>query len=311
LPSWRLRVHLYDDRIEAWLGATRVLSHPRKRGRKDGRRVHVIDYRHVIHALRRKPQALAGSIYRDELFPGTAYAEAWRRLSSALPQKEACRRMVALLALAHDETCESELGRLLDQDLAAGRLPDARQLRGHLQRHEPELPVPAGPYGPRSPTRDVPVAHRARQLRRPPGSAAMTAREVDVHKLPAMLTALRLPSFQAHWQDFAERAGKEGWSTARFLAALAECELAERETRRIQRHLAEAKLPGGKTLATFDFKVLPDLRKRGCGVPAAPQGGAASKRSPPAIGSTAAPISSPSAIAAPARPTSCAPSAMP
>ena len=146
LIGQRLRVHLYDDRIEAWLGATHVLSHPRKRGRKDGHRVHVIDYRHVIHALRRKPQALAGSIYRDELFPGTAYAEAWRRLSSALPQKDACRRMVALLALAHDEACETELGKLIDQDLAAGRLPDARQLRGHLQRHEPELPV------------DVPVA---------------------------------------------------------------------------------------------------------------------------------------------------------
>ena len=119
LPNWRLRVHLYDDRIEAWLGATRVLSHPRKRGRKDGRRLHVVDYRHVIQALRRKPQALAGSIYRDELFPGTAYAPriragARRRLSSALPQKEACRRMVALLALAHDEACETELGKLID-----------------------------------------------------------------------------------------------------------------------------------------------------------------------------------------------------
>ncbi len=146
LIGQRLRVHLYDDRIEAWLGATRVLSHPRKRGRKGGRRLHVIDYRHVIHALRRKPQALAGSIYRDELFPGAAYAEAWRRLSSALAQKDACRRMVALLALAHDEACETELGKLIDQDLAANRLPDARQLRGHLQRHEPELPI------------DVPVA---------------------------------------------------------------------------------------------------------------------------------------------------------
>ncbi len=90
----------------------------------------------------------------------------------------------------------------------------------------------------------------------------MTARQVDVHKLPAMLTALRLPSFQAHWQDFAERGDKEGWPAAKFLAALAECEIAERETRRIQRHLAEAKLPGGKTLATFDFKVLPDLPRR-------------------------------------------------
>ncbi len=67
----------------------------------------------------------------------------------------------------------------------------------------------------------------------------MTARAVDVHALPAMLTALRLPSFHRHW------------------AGLAEVELAERETRRIQRHLAESRLPGGKTLATFDFKALP------------------------------------------------------
>ena len=53
----RLRVHVYDDRIEAFLGATRVVTHPRQRGRRDGVRVHCVNYRHVIHALRRKPQA--------------------------------------------------------------------------------------------------------------------------------------------------------------------------------------------------------------------------------------------------------------
>ena len=84
-----------------------------------------------------------------------------------------------------------------------------------------------------------------------------TARTVDVHALPAMLTALRLPSFHRHWPTLAECADKEGWPAARFLAALAEVELAERETRRIQRHLAQSCLPGGKTLATFDFKALP------------------------------------------------------
>jgi DNA replication protein DnaC len=87
----------------------------------------------------------------------------------------------------------------------------------------------------------------------------MTAREIDVHILPAMLTALRLPSFQAHWKAFTERADKEGWPAARLLAALAECEIAERETRRIQRHLNESHLPGGKTLATFDFAALPNV----------------------------------------------------
>ena len=90
----------------------------------------------------------------------------------------------------------------------------------------------------------------------------MTPREIDVHTLPAMLTALRLPSFSKRWRAFAEQADKEGWPAARFLAALAECEIAERETRRIQRHLNESRLPGGKTLATFDFAALPSLPRR-------------------------------------------------
>ena len=46
---------------------------------------------------------------------------------------------------------------------------------------------------------------------------------------------------------------------ARSLAVLAEYELAERDMRRIRRHLNEAQLPTGKTLATFDFKALPTL----------------------------------------------------
>lgn len=84
-------------------------------------------------------------------------------------------------------------------------------------------------------------------------------RSVDVHALPTMMTALRLPSFHRHWQAFTERADTEGWPTARLLAALAELEIADRETRRIRRHLIESRLPGGKTLATFDFKALPSV----------------------------------------------------
>lgn len=92
-------------------------------------------------------------------------------------------------------------------------------------------------------------------------TAPVTPRPVDVHVLPAMLTALRLPSFQRHWQALAERADAEGWPASRFLAALAELELAERDTRRIQRHLQQSQLPGGKTLATLDFKVLPGVTR--------------------------------------------------
>lgn len=76
---------------------------------------------------------------------------------------------------------------------------------------------------------------------------APVPRPVDVHALPAMLTALRLPSIQRHWPALAGRADAEGWPASRFLAALAEIELADRDARRIQRHLRESGLPGGKT----------------------------------------------------------------
>jgi hypothetical protein len=136
----RLRVHVYDDRIEAFLGATPVVSHPRRRGRDDGARVHCVNYHHVIHALRRKPQALAGSVYRDGLFPRPEYAAAWAALAEALPRKDACHRMVGLLCLAHDEGCEGELAGLIARDLAASRLPDARNLKQKLVPMRRALP---------------------------------------------------------------------------------------------------------------------------------------------------------------------------
>ncbi|WP_299656057.1 hypothetical protein [uncultured Jannaschia sp.] len=141
-----MRVHVYDDRIEAWLGSTHVVRHPRLRRRNDEKRVHRINYRHVIHALRRKPQALAGSVYRDGLFPHSEYAEAWAALSAALPQRDACRRMVELLWLAHDEGCEAELAALIADDLGSRDLPDARELTKRLEPRRRERPA------------DVPVA---------------------------------------------------------------------------------------------------------------------------------------------------------
>ncbi len=141
LIGQRLRVHLYDDRIEAFLGGTLVVTHARARGRVDGHRVHVISYHHVIHALRRKPQALWSSIYRDSLFPRTEYAEAWKILQRDLPRRDACRRMVDLLFIAHEQACETELAHLLSADLDAGRVPDPKALALRLAPKATALPT--------------------------------------------------------------------------------------------------------------------------------------------------------------------------
>lgn len=80
---------------------------------------------------------------------------------------------------------------------------------------------------------------------------------VDAAQLGLMLNELRLPTFKALWPALTERADTEGWPAARLLGALAEHEIAERARRRFERHLAEAKLPPGKTLDNFDFDAVP------------------------------------------------------
>ena len=87
------------------------------------------------------------------------------------------------------------------------------------------------------------------------------AAPIDAGRLTLALNDLRLPAVKLVWPDLAARADKEGWPAARFLAALAEHEIAERANRRIQRHLEEARLPPGKTLDTFDFAAVPMLSK--------------------------------------------------
>jgi DNA replication protein DnaC len=88
-----------------------------------------------------------------------------------------------------------------------------------------------------------------------------TTAAIDAARLELLLTELRLPTFKLMWKKLAEQSDKEGWPAARFLAALAEHEVADRSRRRIERHLAEARLPVGKTLATFDFEAVPMVSK--------------------------------------------------
>ena len=132
LIGHRLRVRLYDDRLDVFVGGTPP-DDPAARARPaDGKHDQVVDYRHVIHALRRKPMALLNLVYRDQLFPRDAYRHAFDGLRDALPERQACRIMVDLLALAHDRGCEAELAECLAADLGAERLPDMAALRARF-----------------------------------------------------------------------------------------------------------------------------------------------------------------------------------
>src|SRR5690242_21836663 len=99
-------------------------------------------------------------------------------------------------------------------------------------------------------------------VRMRPGAIALTlADPSDTARVELLLAELRLPAIKQVWASLAAQADKEGWPAARFLAALAEHEMAERTRRRIERHLAEARLPPGKTIDTFDFEAVPVVSK--------------------------------------------------
>jgi hypothetical protein len=141
LIGHRLRVRLFDDRLDVYLGGSHQMTLPRGRSRPDGRHGHVVDYRHVIHSLRRKPMALLGLVYRDRLFPRPAYARAFEALRAGLPARMACRVTVEILALAHERACEAELAGVLDALLDAGRLPDMAALRARFAPDAAALPA--------------------------------------------------------------------------------------------------------------------------------------------------------------------------
>ena len=140
LIGHRLRVRLYDDRLDVFIGGTHLMTLPRGRACPSGRHGQVVNYRHVIHSLRKKPMALMNLVYRDQLFPRESYRRCFDRLIEQLPQRRACRIMVELLTIAHERGCESQLADELATCLDAGQLPDIAALRARFAPDPANLP---------------------------------------------------------------------------------------------------------------------------------------------------------------------------
>lgn len=80
--------------------------------------------------------------------------------------------------------------------------------------------------------------------------------DIDHARLAIILNDLRLPSVKHVWSIFSEAADNAGWPAARILATFA-----ERDRRRFERRLAEGRLPPGKPLDSFHFKLRPMIPK--------------------------------------------------
>jgi transposase InsO family protein len=137
LVGCRLKVHIYDDRLVCYLGTTPVLTVARRYFKRNGPRQRVVDYRHLIGALVRKPQAFRRSVFRDELFPQPIFRRAWEMLDERLEPRKACRVYVGLLHLAAMHGCETALADHLAAVLDTGGAPDLEAARAAVAPPRP------------------------------------------------------------------------------------------------------------------------------------------------------------------------------
>lgn len=79
--------------------------------------------------------------------------------------------------------------------------------------------------------------------------------------LDSYLRQLRLPTFAKLYPQFAADAARNNHDTVRFLLALAEQEVNQRQLNMLQQRLKNAHFPVLKELADFDFSCLPMLNK--------------------------------------------------
>jgi hypothetical protein len=135
-----LKVRLYSDRLDCYLSGALVLTLARGTRSAHSGRGRKIDYRHFIEALKRKPQAFKGLVFRDDLFPREAYRRTWEQLELQLTQRQACQTIVALLEMAALDGVEGMLAERLEALLSAAELPDVKRLREEFAPHETKVP---------------------------------------------------------------------------------------------------------------------------------------------------------------------------
>lgn len=140
LIGHRLKVRLYSDRLDCYLSGALVLTLARGTRSPGTSRGRVIDYRHFIEELKRKPQAFKGLLFRDALFPREAYRLTWEQLDLKLTRRQACQTIVALLEMAARDGVEGVLAERLDALRRAGELPDVKRLREEFTPRRTEVP---------------------------------------------------------------------------------------------------------------------------------------------------------------------------
>ena len=124
-------VHLDTERLGVWYGGKCVEQMPRLRG--SGK--HVVDYRHVIHSLVRKPGAFPHYRYQQDMFPRLLFPVAYDWLREHYPGT-ADRQYLKILEMAAMES-EDRVDAVLRHRLDKGLPITAEAVREHIDAQAP------------------------------------------------------------------------------------------------------------------------------------------------------------------------------
>ena len=136
LKDEKVKVRLYENRLEIYFKGVHQLTVDRLVGRHG----HRINYRHIIWSLVRKPGAFLRYKYREALFPGPVFRQAYDMLiESMTSERDADIHYLRILHLAAS-TMESEVEAALELLITDGVVPEIDHVKALVSPEMPEHP---------------------------------------------------------------------------------------------------------------------------------------------------------------------------
>lgn len=142
----QVEIHLHSEHLAVYYGGQKVETMPRLRGENG----HLIQYRHIIDWLVKKPGAFDNYRYRDALFPTHRFRMAYDQLREQSPtERSAAKAYLAILQLsAH--TSQGSVDRALNRLLTHAALLNveavsqeiASEEAGHHSLHRDAVIIP-------------------------------------------------------------------------------------------------------------------------------------------------------------------------
>jgi len=131
----KLRVRLFDTRLEVYLGGKLQMTVERLTGKQQ----HAINYRHIIDSLIKKAGAFERYRYRDDLFPTVTFRRTYDTLVAVMPPRKADIEYLRILHLAA-KTMECEVEFALRVLMDEGTVPMADKVKALVAPDKPTIP---------------------------------------------------------------------------------------------------------------------------------------------------------------------------